>query len=151
MGCIAKMKKIDTLLEKLHWNNSLEIQNKAIEELMQIKDLNYFLQPLKPYSKEIWDNCALILYSKVDTELFPYIDKLFEWLQDMNWPGALIIKKRLQIFSIQLLDSKYKEAIQLAENLDDKIWLKNLKNLYTEKIDDLLIEYLNLLGKSLPQ
>lgn len=145
MGCFTKMKKINDLLKELHWNNSIEKQINAINKLKKIDDLNIFLQPIIPFDKPIWDNCALILYKKSDKELLPYIDKLLEWLQDLNWPGALIIFKRLQIFSKDLLRIQYENALKVARNKKDIVWLENLQLLYKWEIDDFINRYLYLI------
>ena len=67
---------------------------------------------------------------KSDDELLPYLDKLLEWLLDMNWPGAFIVWDRLLIFekSTALLAS-LSESIKRAKNLNEVIWLDNLLEL----------------------
>ncbi|MBQ9012424.1 MAG: DUF5071 domain-containing protein [Bacilli bacterium] len=39
------------------------------------------------------ENCVKIISYKNDEELKKYFPLLMEWLKDMNWPGANIIKK----------------------------------------------------------
>ncbi|MHC1695128.1 MAG: DUF5071 domain-containing protein [Eubacteriales bacterium] len=80
----------------LDWNNNEANQKKGIQIAKLIKDLNVFLQPLTDnFNKNVWDNCAIILCEKTDDELEPYLIPLLEWLQDLNWPGALLILRRL--------------------------------------------------------
>lgn len=83
---------IDQIFEMLSWNNEEKIQEQGIEEAEKIKHLSVLIQPME--SKSIWENCAKVLASKSDQELESYLIPLFEWLQDMNWPGADVIYKR---------------------------------------------------------
>ncbi|MGO5549106.1 DUF5071 domain-containing protein [Wansuia hejianensis] len=34
-----------------------------------------------------------------DKQLETYLDKILEWLQDINWPGAFWISERLENFT----------------------------------------------------
>ena len=86
---------IDKIMEMLDWNNSIEDQALAIESAKNVKCINVFLQPGSPYGKRVWDNCAKILSARSDKELAPYLIPLLEWLQDLNWPGALTILDRM--------------------------------------------------------
>ena len=97
------MSKKILLLKKLNWNNSIELQREGINEGLKEKNLMMFMRPYVPgefnLSKQVWENCARILYQKSDEDLTPYLEHMFEWLQDLNVPGALIISKRLYEFS----------------------------------------------------
>lgn len=83
----------------------IKTQMKGIELAKKCEDLYLFLQPVNDsYSKNIWYNCALVLCSKSDEKLEIYLGQLLEWLQDLTWPGALLILGRLRRFSgIKLL------------------------------------------------
>ncbi len=122
---------IDYILNLLKWENKSKDQQKGIELGKNLKCINAFILPIKPYSKEIWENCAKILYSKEDIELEEYLFDLLEWLQDLNWPGALIIEERLNKYK---KDIKMKTAIEeslLKSKLEkDKEWEKNLLTMY---------------------
>ena len=57
---------------------------------------------------------------KTDVVLEPYLDSLLEWLQDLNWPGALTILDRLKIFSGQKLKKPFIDRFAHANNLDNE-------------------------------
>jgi len=119
---------ISILMNMIDWNSSEENQQKGIELAKKVKDLNIFLQPLFPsFNKNVWDNCAKILYEKSDNELEPYLIPLLEWLQDLTWPGALLIAKRLSLYGNQQLLTEAKNiCLARAEKEDEKIWAINL-------------------------
>lgn len=122
------MNKINEIYSMLDWNNDVQTQQKGIEYASEMKDVAMFIQPIVPnYNKNIWDNCAQILYSKTDDELKPYLLPLFEWLQDMNWPGAFTICDRINQFE----DKDYLISIKnicrdIAIKKNDLVWLTNL-------------------------
>lgn len=124
------MKDIDYILSLLDWQRSEEEQALGLCLAKEVKDISVFLQP---QGKSLWENCSRVLYEKSDDELLPYLDKLLEWLLDMNWPGALIVYDRLLIFekSTALLAS-LSESIKRAKNLNEVIWLDNLLELKKE-------------------
>ena len=104
------------------------IKKKGREIAKSIRDLKIFMQPCtNEFNKNVWDNCALILCEKTDGELEPYLIPLLEWLQDLNWPGALSILRRLSSFSdyksIVLARNK---CIEQAEKDADLIWIDNM-------------------------
>ena len=90
------MINIDYIMELIDRNNSIEEQAMGIKLAQDVKCINVFLQPLSPYEKNVWDNCAKILSERTNEELAPYLIELMEWLQDMNWPGAFCILDRLK-------------------------------------------------------
>ena len=88
---------IDEIMDMLDWNQPEEIQSLGRSLAREIRCINVFLQPLhKGHGKNVWDNCALILAQRSDDELCPYLSELFEWLIDINWPGAFCIEERLR-------------------------------------------------------
>ena len=88
--------ELECILKMLDWNSSKEIQKKGRKKAEKIKDLNMFIQPVdKKYNKNVWENCAIILQNKSDEELSPYLERILEWLQDINWPGAELILERM--------------------------------------------------------
>ena len=115
---------IDQLFEMLSSNNEEKIQMQAIEEAKKIKNLSVLIQPIE--SKSIWENCAKVLASKSDKELAIYLIDMFQWLQDMNWPGADIIYERLRNMPIQSIQSAYNISLSMAEHTGDLVWKKIL-------------------------
>ena len=91
------MNNIDNIMSLIDWTNNPSEQSDGIKLAEKEKDIAPFIQPCTEYySKNVWDNCAIILSKRSDAELSPYLSDLFAWLQDMNWPGAFSILNRLQ-------------------------------------------------------
>lgn len=142
------MTSTDEIMEMLHWQSSLEIRLTGLKLARQVKDLHVFLQPMEYGHKAVWDNCAIVLAERTDTELKPYLTGLLEWLQDMNWPGAEDIFERLLEYKdldalIQALD----KCVNHAVDTDDNAWLywlaellkyEALKEALPEKLRDTL-------------
>lgn len=128
-----KLVDIDLIMKKINWNNQKEEQEEGIKLAKQVKNLNAFLQPP---GKEFWENCAKILYERNDAELTFYLPQILKWLQDMNWPGAVIKANRLKKFKDKEILSRYiKESISEAELLKDEMWIQFL-NTYQNYCDE---------------
>ena len=123
------MCNIDEIMDMLDWNNSAETQQKGIELAKDIKSINAFVLPMNP-SKSVWENCAKILVDKPDKVLNPYLFRLLEWIEDINWPGALIILERLKNFTeTEMLSFSVKEIVRIASATNNHIWLGSLSEL----------------------
>ena len=120
---------IDYIMDLMDWNRSENDQAKGLELAKNVQNFNVFLQPCnEKYNKNVWDNCAKVLSQKTDKELMPYLENLLEWLQDLNWPGALIILDRLNHYRDSVaFDPPYNECMKRAVLLEDEIWEENLK------------------------
>ncbi len=124
------MVDIDYIMELLDWNRTEEEQAEGLRLARQVKAFNVFLQPCdKKNSKNVWDNCALILSEKEDSDLYPYLFELFMWIRDLNWPGAFCIVERLKEYGQRNASycRYWKEAYTCAKALKDKVWMENLK------------------------
>ena len=67
---------------------------------------------------------------KSDKQLEPYLIKLLEWLQDINWPGALIILNRLKCYKGKALKPCLEYVInKTTNNENDLMWLDYLSEL----------------------
>ena len=110
-------------------NNPAEIQADGIRLAEETGEIKPFIQPLTPrHSKNVWENCAIIISAKSDEELKDYLGELLEWLQDMNWPGAFRIFDRLKCCSDRnLIVHAINESIKTAESANDEIWEQNLR------------------------
>ncbi len=126
-------KKIDDIMDLISWQNSTEEQEYGIEIAKKIENIDVFFFPSSNYhSKDLWENCAKIVASKSDEELEPYLGKMFEWLQDLNCPGATVILERLLKFSASLLKNPLEQQVKLLAMLDDNesnVWLMFLSEL----------------------
>lgn len=130
MEVIDLSKGIDQIFEMLSWNNEEKIQEQGIEEAKKIKHLSVLIQPME--SKSIWENCAKVLASKSDQELESYLIPLFEWLQDMNWPGADVIYKRLKMIPKRNIKTYFDICLSKAESTGDSVWKKVLIDFYND-------------------
>jgi hypothetical protein len=121
--------ELDEILEMLSWESNEEVQKQGLELSKYIDDISTFLQPFELGNKCVWDNCAKILSKKTDDELQPYLVQLLEWLQDLNWPGAMIVLERLKKFSANMLKPILEETVIEAYSSKDEdklMWLDYL-------------------------
>lgn len=133
---------INEVMDMLDWNNDLSIQEKGRNLAEEVQCLKIFMQPCdKKYNKNVWENCALILYKKSDDLLQPYLSDLIEWLQDLNWPGAFIILERLKNFqNYETLSFAVNESIRMAKATEDDLWLLGISELL---VQERILEYLS--------
>ncbi len=128
------MDNIMKIYDLLDWKKSKEDNQLGIELAHKVNDVQLFIQPhSESYNKNIWENCAKILQEKKDSDIRPYLNELFEWLMDINWPGVLLIFNRLILFEDKKFFIKtYDACKRKAKKLNDDIWLVNLKELKRE-------------------
>ena len=126
---------IDEIMDMLVWNQPEEVQAKGRELAREVRCINVFFQPPYPaHGKCVWENCALILAERTDEELKPYISKMFEWLMDINWPGASCIEDRLKRFADkEWLNWHLEGCVKLAKATNDRLWLYSLMEFYNEE------------------
>ena len=124
------MADVFEIMDMLDWQNTSKEQCKGIELASQLDTISVFIQPVTPrHNKNVWENCAKILSSKSDECLDGHIGRLFEWLQDMNWPGAEIIFERLTNFPFLELEKIYQFSRLCAQRANDEFWLATLDDL----------------------
>ncbi|QVK19002.1 DUF5071 domain-containing protein [Mycoplasmatota bacterium] len=125
---------INKLLLQLSWNNPKEIQEKAVNELVEMEDLDLtlLLLPLEPFGKCCWENAAKVLYRKEYPKVKDIIPQLFEWLQFMNWPGAYIIVELLKTIPKHILMLSIESTVKVAISEEDEDWLLSLNELINE-------------------
>lgn len=124
------MNDIHNIYKLLNWKNNDEMRAEGFRLAKEIEDLSLLILP--PASPSVWECCAQVLYEKSDVVLEPYLDGLLEWLQDLNWPGAMIICDRLTIISGEKLLPSFISAFNHAIDLNDKeglMWLDYLSEL----------------------
>ncbi len=122
------MDRVAEVMNMLDWNNSEEVQEKGRKLAGEMERIDVFLQPVcDAYDKNVWDNCAKILSQKTDEELAPYLIELFEWLQDMNWPGACCILGRMVEYEKgEVFVTAFEKCMNQAIFSEDDIWVENL-------------------------
>ena len=132
---------IDELYDLIMWDRQLSAEeNEAkaqtgIDAARKIRNLYPFIQPIvvpPENSKSVWDPCAKIVAMRSDEELKPYLFMLLEWIQDTNWPGAMIIYDRLLRMPYSLLEFAYTYSRKKAQQTNDTCWLDVLDQLYED-------------------
>ena len=125
------MSNIDKIMSMLDWNNSLKVQERGVKLGKKVSSFNVFIQPGHPgFTKNVWGNCAKIIVSKTDETLNPYLVELLEWIEDLNWPGALIILERLKEFSkVNMLAFVFDLCVKRASATENYSWLGNMSEL----------------------
>lgn len=71
---------------------------------------------LVPSSKTDFEACANLAAAN-DEQIMPFIDSLLEWLQDMNWPIAPLVQKRLSKLGTELV-----MPVRKVLNGSDNVW-----------------------------
>lgn len=124
------MYDINEIYRMLNWENADEIRAKGFCLAKDIEDLSLLILP--PAAPSVWECCAQVLCEKPDIVLEPYLNSLLDWLQDLNWPGALIILDRLKVFSGEKLKKPFIDRFAYANNLNNEeglMWLDYLSEL----------------------
>ena len=116
---------IDEIFDMLSWNNNVDTQQAGIYAAGKIQNISVLFQPNE--SKEIWQNCAIVISQKGDEKLSRYIYDMFCWLQDMNWPGAEIIYDRLLKMPYDWIENTFLHCMRVAELSLDTSWFGALK------------------------
>ena len=126
---------LDEIYESFIWDASYtneEYESKIAVGINEAKNYKYlypFIQPVIPEkAKCIWEPCARVIALKSDEELKPYLCLLFEWLQDLNWPGASVVFDRLLKMPFSLLENELKYCKWRAEKENDDLWLMALED-----------------------
>lgn len=126
---------ISKLISDLSWNSAKQSQINAVKILTESNDFDIHLL-IQPLDKSCWENAALVLKNKGVEKCLNVLDELFCTLQDMNWPGSLIICSFLDEFPKKVFLPAYIEAIKKAIKTDDDSWLANLSiYLYKGKVE----------------
>lgn len=128
------LNNLENIMKMISWDSDFETQESGIKEAEKLKDIGPLIQPMDYGSKAVWENCAKIISKKSDAELQPYLLSLFEWLQDMNWPGSIIIFERLKTYGAELIMLPLEESVKVAIENEDRIWLLGLYDLINSGI-----------------
>ena len=76
---------IDEIMDMLDWNNDDHIQKEGRRLAANITCVNVFILPKhERHNKNVWLNCAMVLASREDEVLKPYLRDLIRWLIDEN-------------------------------------------------------------------
>ena len=130
---------IDEIYDLFIWNAVMTPEEyearvkKGLALAERVRYLYPFLQPMIPgHSKSVWEPCARVLAARSDEALEPYLYQLFEWLQDLTWPGTDIIRDRLLKIPFPRLEDSWKLSVTIARREEDELWLENLEDFKKE-------------------
>lgn len=147
------MNNIDTIMYLIDWNRSEDEQQQGISMAREVKSIKAFFQPFCPpgSSKSLWENCARIVCERSDEELIPYLTDMMIWLEDLNWPGAVLIQQRLLEFSnVECLVDIIKNMVPALIAINEEPWLMSIAPLLkntkiaeslTNDIVEILVKY----------
>ena len=127
------MDKIDRamLLKMMDDDQDQETQNQAVDLAKKDENIEFWIQP--DGYKYSWDNCARVIIEKKDKELAPYMSLLLKWLQDLNWPGALLVLERLKHVEPKFIIRDLEKTINEATQNNDLSWIEFLSELTESK------------------
>jgi len=119
---------INLLLDRLSWNTPEEIKGAAMRELEQL-DEDTLSVLIQPNGKGCWENAAIVLKRIGYPRVRKVIPGLFEWLQDINWPGAeIVIEILANIEKKEILPYIETTLIEAAKKNDDP-WITGINEL----------------------
>lgn len=147
------MNDIYSIYDMLNRKNTPEVRSQGIRLAEKIDNLAFLIQP--PACPSVWECCAEILARKPDVVLEPYLGDLLKWLQDLNWPGAVVILDRLKTFSGEKLKNPFVCSFNYAVNSnseEDQMWISYLALLLDNvqlknQLPNEIIEKLQIGGK----
>lgn len=147
------MTDIDRIMYLFDWNRSQNEQEEGLAMARGVTCLKTFFRPIGPgYSKNVWDNCALVINERSDDELRPYILEMLLWIEDLNWPGAETIQQRLCSFQdVGTLVPRLNAIVPVLVFLKKDSWLLSIAELLKNEgvREQLSTEALEVLSKSL--
>lgn len=130
------MYDINEIYRMLNSQSRFDDQLQGIKLARDLDDLSLLILPYADgESKGLWENCARALYEMSDERLEKHLPSLLEWLQDLNWPGALIMLDRLKKFSGEKLRDPFMDCFAYADNLNNEEGLMRLDYL-SELLDN---------------
>ncbi len=140
--------RIRNLLEYLDWNQSVELQEMAIKELVNYKDL-LIDSIITSTGKHQWLNAVSFVCGLDESYQLKFVPQLLLLLQDMNWPGALEATELMVALEHSELKPHIVNALIQANADNDTIWIAWLKSFIEEiMLEDLLIEYKEIIHKA---
>lgn len=132
----------ENILKNLSWNTSIKEQNIAINEIASMNNIN-LNELLQPMDKEYWENAAKVLsiigYPRIEV----VIQGLFRWLQDLNWPGAMIVMDLIKTIPRNVVIPYIESSAIEALNTNDEVWLCNMSTFikyFKIKEDDFVLK-----------
>ena len=119
-------------LDLLSWNKTEEEQEEVLKIINEKKNVDWEELIIPENRKDCWYNCARILALQSDDVLMGLNDHIFEWFQDINWPGADILMERLHQIPPDKIRNNYYMAIKKANIQKDEEWAENLQEVFKD-------------------
>jgi len=121
------------LISKLDCNGDIYAQEDAIKQLTQIDD-KFVSLLVQPMDKKYWENSAKVLKAIGYPKNKDAISGLFQWLKDLNWPGAWTAMETLQSIELTALHLHLESAVKCAIEENDEMWIMALKELAIRRL-----------------
>lgn len=123
----------EKIIEMLNCNQSKEVQELGIKFAMQEKDKGFLLY----YSEDVQysENCAKIFTSMTYDESEIYMDELFNWIEDLNTPGAMTMIEYLINYPGKILYSAFKKSFSASLKRRTKSLFNNLVLIFKGNFD----------------
>lgn len=127
---------IDQIIYLLNWERSEEEQMQGIQYARKIQCIKTFFRPQgENAGKAVWENCAKVISERSDDELEPYLEDMFFWIQDLNWPGSDLILDRLKQFQdVKHLVTIIQDYSRALHKAGDSSWLYGLSELLDDQV-----------------
>jgi len=122
------------VLKKIYTKKEAQFYCEIMDYIYEKKDENELIIKYadSEYNNEIfcitgrkifWDIEAKILIKRGYPRIKDVLSKMFVWLQDVNWPGALEIKKFLSSIDKEIIIPHLEEVTITAIKENDIVWL----------------------------
>lgn len=124
----------------LLWENPDAVDDEVIDILSAevAKDPTRIVPLMAPWAlcgKVCWENFARIIAAQSDAVLEHYAAGVLVWLQDLNWPGSMLLFERLAKVRAGKIDRAIEECIDFAETAcRDEEWVYFLRELQSKRI-----------------
>lgn len=125
---------------RLLWENPDQVTDVIIESIsaMISKDPSLIACVLSPWNlcdKSRWESFARVIANQSDAVLEHYAAGVLNWLQDLNWPGSMLLFDRLKTVRPGKIDRAIAECIEFAEEVcNDEEWAEFLRQLQQTRI-----------------
>lgn len=119
-------------IDLLNWHlpEAEQRANMAAVHIASAEDIEALILPAK--RKDCWENCAILLASLDNSRLLPFLPRLMEWYQDMNWPGFELIDRRVKQLPYNTLRVAVADALRKATSEHDSEWHENLQSAFDD-------------------
>ena len=124
------------LFENLNWKVSEEDQEEAVAyfaDLVKCSPQSIRLVAPTVSRSCLWHNEARVICAQDDYLLERHLHMLFNWLVDINWPGAEAIFDRLAVMDSDVVDTELQVAKDWALASGAARWYTALDELSEER------------------